>query len=109
MRFVCEPPLFMQICYAHEGVVAFFGDVAHVVVLGGSLSDVCSVELVVDGELRSVAEVREGVAQHPRLRLDGLHEGASVGGDDRDAAKLGSRYMLGARRQVSLLRKSPLV
>ena len=88
MRFVGVPPLPAQIGYALEGVVVFFGDVVHVVALGGSLSDVGSVELVVDGELRSVAVVREGVAQHPRLRLDGLHEGAGVGRDDGHAAEL---------------------
>ena len=48
----------------------------------------CSVELVVDGELHPMAVVRKGVAQYARLRLDGLHEGASIGGDDRDAAEL---------------------
>ena len=74
--------------YALEGVVVFFGDVVHVVALDGSLSDVCSVELVVDGELRSVAVVREGVAQHARLRLACLYESAGVGRDDGHAAEL---------------------
>ena len=88
MRFVGVPPLPAQIGYALEGVVVFSGDVVHVVALDSSLSDVCSVELVVDGELHSMAVVREGVAQHPRLRLHGLHEGASIGGDDGHAAEL---------------------
>ena len=35
-----------------------------------------------------MAVVRKGVAQYARFRLDGPHEGAGIGGDDRDAAKL---------------------
>ena len=88
MRFVGIPSLSAQIGYALEGVVVFSGDIVHVVALGSSLSDVCSVELVVDGELHSMAVVRKGMAQYARLRLHGLHEGASIGGDDGHAAEL---------------------
>ena len=91
VRFVGMPPLLAQIGYAFEGVVVSSGDVVHVVALDGSLSYVGSVELVVDGELHSVAVVREGVAKHARLRLDGLHEGPSVGQDGRDAEVRGAR------------------
>ena len=88
MHFVGVPTLVSQVGYALEGVVVLSGDIVHIVALEGSLSDVRSVELAVDGELHSMAVVCKGMAQYARLRLDGLHEGASIGGDDRDAAEL---------------------
>ena len=111
MRFVGVPPLPAQIGYALEGVVVFSSDVVHVVALDGSPSDVCSVELVVDGELHPMAVVRKGVAGS-MVSTKAPASGAMTGTPQSCASTLtpqkGSRYMLGASRQARLLRKSPL-